>query len=410
MAKKRKISVRKLLRAFVTLVVTCSSVVLILGASRQQQTKTLNKVHLKVRNENDYLFLDKKQLWEDLVVNKGIKEGKTKLTALDIKSVERTSYQNQWISESQVYVDNKRDLHIFVTQRLPVSRVFYENGQSFYLDSSLRLLPLSDQFTYYTTIVTNVPVLKTDSANKALRAQIVKLVKFIEKDTFWNAQIAQISVTPEQKFELIPVLGTHKIEFGDTTNMQKKFNNLFAFYKRVLNKIGWDRYGTLDVKYNGLVVASPSIPWKPPTRNAISNMDWVKSIMGDAPKDSGAAVMQAAVKLATVATPPKPVVTPDVKTVVASTLKVTTPAPKPIAQNATTKKPETKVLQAKAAVPKTAPKKIATKPIAKPVAKTITKTTTKPIAAKKEPQKNTKPKEQTSAPKAKYLYEGREKH
>jgi len=278
MAKKRKISIRKVLRAFVTFVVATGSILAVLSASRIQQAKKLKGITLHVRNDS-YQFLDRHALWDKVVIQQNLKEGKTKIDRLDIRKVERAALSNQWVAEAQVYVDNNRDMHIYVTQRVPVARIFFENGQSFYLDASLNLLPLSDLFTYYTTIVTNVPVLSNDSLNKNLRAQIVRLVKFVERDSFWSAQIAQIDVTHDLKFELTPVLGTHKIVFGDTAHIQEKFNNLFAFYKKVLNRIGWDKYETLDVRYTDQIVASPSIPWKPPARNAVSNMDWVKSIM-----------------------------------------------------------------------------------------------------------------------------------
>lgn len=280
MGKKRKISIRKVLRAFVTFVAATGSVLAVLSASKIQQTKTLRNITLHVRNDS-YKFLDRQALWDKVVIQQELKKGKTKLSGLDIRKVERAALSNQWVAEAQAYVDNNRDMHIYVTQRVPVARIFFDNGQSFYLDASLRLLPLSDLFTYYTTIVTNVPVLSNDSLNKNLRSQIIRLVKFVERDSFWSAQIAQIDVTHDLKFELTPVLGTHKIVFGDTSDMQEKFNNLFAFYKKVLNRIGWDRYEILDVRYSGQVVASPTIPWKPPTRNAISNMDWVKNIMDD---------------------------------------------------------------------------------------------------------------------------------
>jgi cell division protein FtsQ len=284
METKRKISITKVLRAFVTLVVTTGCLVAVLGASRMQHAKKLNKIELQIRNDQ-YRFLDKKALWDSIITERGIEEGKTMVTKLNVKAIEKTAYKNQWVENAQVYVDNKRNMHIFVTQRVPVARIFYDNGQSFYLDKSLKLLPLSEFFTYYTTVVTNVPVLTNDSINRSLRAQIVKLVKFVEQDTFWSSQVAQISVTPDLQFELTPVLGTQKIVFGDTTNMKEKFTNLFAFYKKVLNRVGWNRYDVIDLRFKNQIVASPSIPWKPPTKNAISNMDWLKSIMDEAPKE-----------------------------------------------------------------------------------------------------------------------------
>ena len=285
MGKKRKISVRKVLRTFVTIVVTSGCLVAVLGASKIHDEKALEKITLHVRN-HQYRFLNKEELWNDLINKNDIIEGTTKLSSLDIKRIEKDAVKNSWISEAEVYVSNKREMHIYVTQRVPVARVFYDNGQSFYLDTALNVLPLSEQFTYYTTIVTNVPVLKEDSLNKALRAQIVRLVRFVERDSFWNAQIAQISVTPDMKFEFTPVLGTHKILFGDTTDMVEKFNNLFVFYKKVLNRIGWDTYQVIDLRFKGQIVASPAVPWQPEIKNPISNMDWVKSVISGEPINS----------------------------------------------------------------------------------------------------------------------------
>lgn len=279
MTAKRKISVRKVLQAFVTLLVTTACLVAILGASKMQKTKTLNRIHINIENENKYQFLNKTILREELIDQKEIKEGKTTIENLDIHAIEKKALKNPWIASAQVYLDYSRNMFIKISQRVPVARIFYENGKSCYLDTGLKMLPLSDNFSYYTTIVTNVPELKNDSVSRSLKAQIIKLVHFVERDSFWSAQIAQISIGENYQFDLVPVLGKHIIRFGDTTNMQKKFKNLFAFYTHVLNRIGWDKYEELDLRFDNQLVASPAIPWKPPARNAVSNLDWLKNIM-----------------------------------------------------------------------------------------------------------------------------------
>jgi cell division protein FtsQ len=140
-------------------------------------------------------------------------------------------------------------------------------------------MPLSQNYIYYTTVVTNVPELKNDSASWGLRQQIVKLVSVIQSDTFWSAQISQVIVDSAGSFTLMPVLGDHKILFGDTSRIQDKFSNLFEFYKDVLNRIGWDKYETLDVRFSGQVIASPSLPYTGPVDKAIDKMNWVNSIV-----------------------------------------------------------------------------------------------------------------------------------
>ncbi len=96
-------------------------------------------------------------------------------------------------------------------------------------------------------------------------------------------------VHDHQNFELVPVLGSHKILLGDLSNLSEKLENVYTFYQNVLNKIGWDKYTLIDARYKNQVVASPSLPWKAPVDRALSNMNWVKTIVGDLKVDEAAA-------------------------------------------------------------------------------------------------------------------------
>jgi cell division protein FtsQ len=326
MAIKRKISTRKVLQALITLVVTGGCIVALVSASKIQNQKRLNTVTIDIKNEGKYRFVNKDRLWKQLVEERGIQSGKTAIDRIDIKAIEKNAYEDPWVGNAQVYLDNGRNMHITLTQRQPVARIFLENGQSRYLDTSLRLLPVSDQFTYYTTIVTNVPLLHDDSISRDMKFRVIRLVKFIENSRFWNAQIAQVMVTPDRMFELIPVMGKHTISIGDTSRLEEKFDNIFAFYKNVLNKIGWDKYDNLDARFAGQIVASPALPWSPPSKNALSNMDWVKSIMASDP-DSGRVVKTSAVVTA-LQQPVKPVVKTQVIHIPTVSAKIAAPVRK----------------------------------------------------------------------------------
>lgn len=281
MTTKRKISARKILQAVVTLVLTGGCVAAILGASEIQQTEKLQNVFIHVKNEKQFQFLDKQTLLKNIIDKNHLVSSKTKIGSLNLKSIEQQVYKNPWVADAQVYIDNQRNMHIYAIQHTPSARIFFENGQSAYINNELKLLPTSDKFTLYTTVVTNVPWFNNDSLNKVARAKVVSLVRTVEKDSFWNAQIEQISMTPDMEFEIYPVLGTHKILLGDTALAERKFENLFGFYKNILNKIGWDKYQILDARFNDQIVASPALAWKMPPKGFISNMDWVKTIMGD---------------------------------------------------------------------------------------------------------------------------------
>jgi cell division protein FtsQ len=79
------------------------------------------------------------------------------------------------------------------------------------------------------------------------------------------------------------VLGRQRIIIGDTARLDEKLQNLLAFYKQVQNKVGWDQYRSIDLRYAGQVVASPALKWKAPVDRAISNINWLKAIMETAP-------------------------------------------------------------------------------------------------------------------------------
>lgn len=287
MTQKRKISARKILQFLLTLVVTAGCIVAVLSASKKEDEKYIRSIDIRIKNDNKCRFIDKDAVMDLVANDKHIDLKHIPASQLDLHGMEEAIAANPWVGRAEIYVDNLHDLHLNVTQRVPVARVFDSDTNSYYLDTALQIMPLSDRYVHYTTVVTNVPVLKDkDSASNVIKAEVVKMVRFIESDTFWNAQVSQIIMQPGGTFELVPVLGHQRILIGDTSMLKEKFGNLFAFYKSVLNRIGWDKYDVIDVRYKGQVVASPALPWNAPVDKAMSNMNWVKSIIG---KDSNAA-------------------------------------------------------------------------------------------------------------------------
>ncbi len=266
----------------VTVIATTGCVVAMSSASKVQQQKKIKDIDIIIKNDR-YSFIDEQEVKNILLANRHIDLFATSMGKVDVHKMESIITSNPWVAGAQVYIDNKQVLHVNVTQRVPVARLFEQNGNSYYLDHTLKSMPLSPKYVHYTTVVTNVPELKNDSASNSLKAQIVSLVSFIDKDTFWRAQVSQLIVNDDNTFEIVPVLGNQRILIGDTSRMKDKFHNLFAFYKQVLNRIGWDKYEVLDVRFNGQVVASPSLPWKIPADNTLGNMNWVKAVIGNEP-------------------------------------------------------------------------------------------------------------------------------
>jgi cell division protein FtsQ len=92
---------------------------------------------------------------------------------------------------------------------------------------------------------------KTDT----MLMDINKLSGYIYHDKFWRAQIEQIYVKKDN-FELIPRVGTQIIEFGDISNYEYKFKKLKALYEQGFSKVGWNKYKTINLKYNNQIICT----------------------------------------------------------------------------------------------------------------------------------------------------------
>ena len=91
-------------------------------------------------------------------------------------------------------------------------------------------------------------------------AKLINFVKYIEKDSFWSAEIVQIVATSmssgDIRLELVPRSGRHIVQFGTLENAEAKLDKLLAFYNKGLKNIGWDVYRTISVEYDGQVVCT----------------------------------------------------------------------------------------------------------------------------------------------------------
>ena len=279
MKEKRKISVRKILQVSFTLVASVCCVVAMVSASRIDDRKVVKSVAVHLKNDKKYHFIQEQQILDLAITDRGVDVEHTPIPLLNLHGMEQAIKADPWVAGAQVYVDNEKVLQVYVTQRIPVARIFQQDSKSYYLDTTLSIMPLSASNIYYTTVITNVPELKNDSASWALRKNIITLVRTIQADTFWNAQVAEVEVDSLGQFELLPILGDQKILFGDAVNIREKLANLFSFYKNVLNRIGWDKYDVLDVRFAGQVVATPSLPYNGPVDKVVTNMNWISSIV-----------------------------------------------------------------------------------------------------------------------------------
>ena len=175
--------------------------------------------------------------------------------------IEKLLDQRSAIKKSQVSVTRSGNLNIDITQRKPVLRIQSQNG-GFYVDETQYIFPLASSFTSYVPIVSgHIPfTLNAEHRGMALEddghwmPQILELGNYLSNDPFWSAQIEQIYVDAKGEIILSPRIGSHKIFFGDLTDIETKFNKLYTFYKHIIPAEGWDKYSSVDLKYKDRII------------------------------------------------------------------------------------------------------------------------------------------------------------
>lgn len=232
---------------------------MLFASTRTQKKSFLNDFIIKIKADETYLFLENNSIEEWLFHEDNDSVLKTPIGDLDLKKIENRALLNPWIEKAEVYIDQKNVLHIDIEQKIPMARIFDRTGQSYYLDTQMQLLPLVLGKNYPTIVFTDVPLSQSEIKNKEMFSQILYLGEYINKHPFWSSQITQIQINKQNEFELIPLIGNQKIHFGDTSKMEEKFFNLQLFYKEVLNKIGWDNYEEIDLRFEGQIVTRPSL-------------------------------------------------------------------------------------------------------------------------------------------------------
>ncbi|MDQ3072658.1 MAG: FtsQ-type POTRA domain-containing protein, partial [Bacteroidota bacterium] len=72
---------------------------------------------------------------------------------IDLKTLENDLAGNTFIKDVQVYTDLAGTLHIDLTERKPIARIFSSYG-SYYLDTEGERMPLSEHYTAHVPVIT----------------------------------------------------------------------------------------------------------------------------------------------------------------------------------------------------------------------------------------------------------------
>lgn len=214
-------------------------------------------VEINIEGVNNNFFVDKSDILNSIrVIEKGDPVGKA-TGSFNLKMMETGLEKDIWIKAAELFFDNNEVLQVNVQEREPVARVFTTTGTTFYIDSELAILPLSEKFSARLPVFTNFPSDRKvlSKADSSLLMDIKNVSIAIQEDSFSMAMIEQIDINPQRVFEMVPKIGNQVIVFGDGNDVEEKLYKLKIFYKEIMVKAGWNNYSVINVQYKNQVVA-----------------------------------------------------------------------------------------------------------------------------------------------------------
>jgi len=207
-------------------------------------------------------FIDKNEVL-DIVNKKYPNINNTGIYDINTQELEAQINAMPQVKKADVYRELTGILVVKIKQRLPYFRVFRQNGESFYVDIEGKMMPVSQQKTARLIVVSGkfkesysekFPTIFEDSTY--VLDNVYKLVQTIDKDEFMKAQIGQIYVTQNKDYELVPLVGNHIVNLGDSTDFDRKIRHLKHFYTEVLVNENWNRYNYISLKFNNQIVCT----------------------------------------------------------------------------------------------------------------------------------------------------------
>ncbi len=262
MSEKKRYSIKKILFATLWFTVGIGTVVLLVAAIRKNDAKQCKKIEIKISGIENTLFNEEKFVDEKDILNTinnvcNVNPVGKSIGSFNLRKIETELEKSKWVKNAELFFDNNDILKVIVQEREPVARIFTTGGTSFYIDTALTMLPLSDKFSARLPVFTGFPSDKIvlSSADSILLKDVKTISLAIQKDAFRMAMIDQVDITPQLNFEMIPKIGNQLIVFGNASDAEEKFKKLQLFYKTVMVKTGWSMYSIINVQYKNQIVA-----------------------------------------------------------------------------------------------------------------------------------------------------------
>lgn len=219
--------------------------------------RTCTSINVDIDNQFQNYFINESDVI-DLITNRGEHRiiGKS-FEELKLKEIESELLKTKFIRNAEVFKDLRGNLLINIDQSRPIARMMSPIMSDRYISDKGEVLPLSKRYTARVMLIDGAFADNAklyDLKRTEHGRQLMELLMFIEKDTFWKAQIAQMNIDKKGNIKMYTQVSKQVVEFGKPVEIHEKFRRLKIFYKDILPTKGWNSYKRVSVKFKDQIV------------------------------------------------------------------------------------------------------------------------------------------------------------
>ena len=240
---------KKILLTIVLLLITAYLLVAITAFNRKPAGATCTDIELVIKDTAYAGFVTTKEIAAILTKKKLNPVGKN-MDEIRTAELEEALATQPLIDRVECYKTPSHKICVEVTQRIPILHVINSRGENYYLDNKGTVMPSDAKCTAL------VP-LATGSIDKTFAVSgLYPFGMYLQNDPFWEAQIEQIHVLPDRSIELVPRVGDHIIYLGKAEDYERKLSRVKEFYRKALNKVGWNKYERINVEFSNQIICT----------------------------------------------------------------------------------------------------------------------------------------------------------
>lgn len=208
-------------------------------------------IELEIEDSTQTNLIEKADIESILKKNKmTFKDRNTK--DINLGKLESTVSQSPYVDTACARFNASGKLILTVIPRKPALHIMAKNGEEYYLDLRGEPLPIGN-------LKGNLVIATGNIQKTYAKQKLAPLAKCIQDSVFWRNQVQQIDVVNEHDVRLYTRVADHYIKLGELDNIPEKLHRLRVFYQQGLPKTGWNKYESISVEYQGVVIGTKKI-------------------------------------------------------------------------------------------------------------------------------------------------------